>query len=141
MFNQWKRSRGDSESSFSQEELEQIEIFAAVVEVHLAAACVTPGLVHMITAGEQSATAHFGYLSRLGSGLEITVARLSRDSSDTDRAKAYQAEVVVGTLDDFTADVGRESELCISRNTAMIEGEPTTIASDLLSAYCSVVAT
>jgi hypothetical protein len=74
-------------------------------------------------------------LSRLGQ----RVARLSSSDSDEVRAAAYQADVVIGTLDDFVADLGREIDLRITRNTAMVEGGPTDSAIPLLRRYRKVI--
>lgn len=100
----------------------------------------TAGVVHLITAGEASTLGHVELLGRICDGSQISVARLSRDDSEPMRAMAYRADIVVGTLDDFAADFGRESTPGIVRYVAMVEGEPGGVTRDLLSAYWSVAA-
>jgi hypothetical protein len=123
---------------------EQIETrFAAALSILIAAAREsgaqsTAGILHLITTGEASVRAHVELLGTLCSGLGIAVARLSADDSDAVRATSYRADVVVGTLDDFVADFGRESALGITRHAAMVEGGPSATTRHLLSAYRSV---
>jgi hypothetical protein len=64
--------------------------------------------------------------------------RTCGDDPEAVRVTAYRADVVVGTLDEFVADLGRETALGITRYAAMVEGGPAATARELLSAYRSV---
>jgi hypothetical protein len=89
----------------------------------------TAGVLHLITTGEASALAHVDLLGRLCAALGITVARLSSDDAEATRAAAYRADVVIGTLTDFAADLERDTALGITRCAVMVENGPSAAPS------------
>lgn len=98
-----------------------------------------PGALHLVTTSDASAREHAAFMTRLYDTFGFTVARLSSSDSDRARAKAYRADLVVGSFTDLAADLGRETALKITRYAVMIEGGPESASSDaeraLLSAY------
>ncbi|WP_131736478.1 hypothetical protein [Actinomadura roseirufa] len=97
------------------------------------------GVVHLLTVSEESAVAHTKQLESVFALLGRRLARLSAGDSAEVRAAAYEADVVVGTVDDFVADLGRETELGIVRHAAVIEGDPTGALVQLLDMYRRVM--
>ncbi|MDQ0935223.1 hypothetical protein ABTZ93_39415 [Streptomyces sp. NPDC097941] len=95
------------------------------------------GALHLMLAADTTAHAQAELMRLTADRFGIAVARLSSHDSDSVRATAYQAEVVVGTVDDFVVDLGREKALGITRNAVMIEGGPGVVESELLSMYRS----
>jgi hypothetical protein len=80
-----------------------------------------PGALHLITTGDASARKHAKWMKKIFDGLGFSVARLSSGDPDASRANAYRADLAVGSLADFLADLGRENQLNITRYAAMIE--------------------
>lgn len=94
--------------------------------------------VHLALANEASAFAHMRRLPEMCGDLDITVARLAEDS---DRAEAYRAKLVVGTVEDFTADLGREEELGIARDALLYDRKADDVPAALTAAYRKAVST
>jgi len=90
--------------------------------------------VHIVTATEAGAWAQVTAVADQSRDLDIPVARLRATDTDEQRAEAYRAPVVVGTREDFTADLGKEEALGITRQAAMVEGKKAEVAT-LRAAY------
>ncbi|MFD7815400.1 hypothetical protein ACFV6E_21075 [Streptomyces sp. NPDC059785] len=115
-------------------ELDRIE-----TRVMAVGALALQGAVHVLCRGDESAARHAEHMQKVLAHLGRRVGRLSAGDTDDVRRAAYRADVVVGTVDDFIADLGRESELGITRHTAMVEGGPDGTPSALLRTYRKVV--
>ncbi|MDT0442452.1 hypothetical protein [Streptomyces johnsoniae] len=94
--------------------------------------------LHLITHEEGSARVHAEQLAMLGESEGTVVRRLSAKDSADARAAAYRADVVVGTVDDFAIDLGRESAQGCTRDAAVVVDGPAATAHRLLSAYQTV---
>ncbi len=94
--------------------------------------------LHLITDGEASARVHTEQLAMLGEPRGVVVLRLSAKDSEAVRSAAYRADVVVGTVADFAADLGREPALGCTRDAAVVVDGPAAAAHRLLSAYQTV---
>lgn len=93
---------------------------------------------HVATESEASAFAHATKMTELAKEANLTVVRLRATDAEDVRAKAYQADVVVGTHDDFAADLGQEEALGIPRNAVIVEGKSDK-ADALKAAYQKAV--